>query len=114
MRLPKRRYREGTTKRFNSVDYLTVNVWTPHDRSRPRPVLVFVHGGGFVAGSGRPPVLDADSFIRDGVVVVTLNYRLGIAGWLDVPGAPPNRGRTFRHRFSWRSACGVPKTRSPH
>ncbi|MER7394862.1 carboxylesterase family protein [Streptomyces sp. NPDC000151] len=56
------------------------------------PVMVFVHGGGFVAGSTRSPMYDGSAFARDGVVLVTLNYRLGIAGFLDLPGAPANRG----------------------
>ncbi|ATL67869.1 carboxylesterase/lipase family protein [Nocardia terpenica] len=72
-------------------DYLTVTVWTPA-AARNSPVLVFVHGGGFVAGSTRSPIYDGTAFARDGVVLVTLNYRLGIAGFLDLPGAPANRG----------------------
>ncbi|WP_409234403.1 carboxylesterase/lipase family protein [Streptomyces sp. PA5.6] len=77
------------------TDYLTVNVWTPatnDDGGRPAPVMVFVHGGGFVAGSTRSALYDGSAFARDGVVLVSLNYRLGIAGFLDLPGAPANRG----------------------
>jgi para-nitrobenzyl esterase len=73
-------------------DYLTVNVWTPEPGAAGLPVLVFVHGGGFVAGSARASLYDGAAFARDGVVLVTLNYRLGIAGFLDLPGAPANRG----------------------
>ncbi|WP_217168082.1 carboxylesterase/lipase family protein [Streptomyces sp. AC512_CC834] len=73
-------------------DYLTVNVWTPEAGSGGLPVMVFVHGGGSVAGSTRSPMYDGSAFARDGVVLVTLNYRLGIAGFLDLPGAPANRG----------------------
>ncbi|MEI5101792.1 carboxylesterase family protein [Streptomyces sp. PmtG] len=73
-------------------DYLTVNVWTPAAADAALPVMVFVHGGGFVAGSTRSALYDGSAFARDGVVLVTLNYRLGIAGFLDVPGAPANRG----------------------
>lgn len=54
--------------------------------------MVFVHGGGFVAGSTRAPLYDGSSFARDGVVMVTVNYRLGVVGFLDLPGAPANRG----------------------
>ncbi|WP_149552314.1 carboxylesterase/lipase family protein [Streptomyces marokkonensis] len=71
-------------------DYLTVNVFTPAGGGLP--VMVFVHGGGFVAGSTRSAMYDGSAFARDGVVLVTLNYRLGIAGFLDLPGAPANRG----------------------
>ncbi|WP_399894530.1 carboxylesterase/lipase family protein [Streptomyces sp. BBFR51] len=73
-------------------DYLTVNVWTPEAGSGGLPVMVFVHGGRFVAGSTRSPMYDGSAFARDGVVLVTLNYRLGIAGFLDLPGGPANRG----------------------
>ncbi|GAA1778580.1 carboxylesterase/lipase family protein [Streptomonospora arabica] len=72
-------------------EYMTVNIWAPR-RAERSPVLVFVHGGGFVAGSNRAPVHDGAAFARDGVVLVALNYRLGVAGFLDLPGAPRNRG----------------------
>ena len=72
-------------------EYLTVNVWAPQAGQR-RPVMVFVHGGGFVSGSPQSPLYSGAAFARDGVVLVTLTYRLGIIGFLDVPGAPPNRG----------------------
>jgi para-nitrobenzyl esterase len=74
-------------------DYLTVNVWAPPGRGTPAPVLVFVHGGAFIAGSTRGPVYDGTAFARDGVVLVTVNYRLGIPGFLRLPDAPDNRGR---------------------
>ncbi|GAA2802809.1 carboxylesterase/lipase family protein [Saccharopolyspora taberi] len=72
-------------------DYLTANVWAPED-ARKRPVMVFVHGGGFVSGSKSSPLYDGSSFARGGIVMVTINYRLGVPGFLDVAGAPPNRG----------------------
>ncbi|WP_280425628.1 carboxylesterase/lipase family protein [Nocardia carnea] len=73
------------------ADYLTVSVWAP-PAARRRPVMVFVHGGGFVSGSTRAPLYDGTAFARDGVVLVTVNYRLGVTGFLDLPGAPANRG----------------------
>ncbi|MGP4091986.1 carboxylesterase family protein, partial [Streptomyces sp. KR55] len=73
-------------------DYLTVNVFQPTTADSALPVMVFVHGGGYVAGSTRSALYDGSAFARDGVVLVTLNYRLGIAGFLDIPGAPANRG----------------------
>ncbi|WP_395571878.1 carboxylesterase/lipase family protein [Streptomyces sp. BK79] len=74
------------------ADYLTVNVFAPAATDGGLPVMVFVHGGGFVAGSTRSALYDGSAFARDGVVLVTLNYRLGVAGFLDLPGAPANRG----------------------
>jgi para-nitrobenzyl esterase len=73
-------------------EYLTVTVTTPDVGARGLPVLVFVHGGGFISGTGQAELFDGTTFARDGVVLVTLNYRLGVVGWLDVPGAPANRG----------------------
>jgi para-nitrobenzyl esterase len=73
-------------------EYLTVDVRTPAADDGRRPVMVFVHGGGFVTGSTRAALYDGRAFARDGVVVVTLNYRLGIPGFLDLEGAPANRG----------------------
>jgi para-nitrobenzyl esterase len=73
-------------------EYLTLNVWTPGTSGDTLPVLVFVHGGGFVSGSHSADVLAGDAFMADGVVLVAVSYRLGIPGWLDLPGAPANRG----------------------
>jgi para-nitrobenzyl esterase len=73
-------------------EYLTVDVRTPATDGAARPVMVYVHGGGFVTGAGRAALYDGRAFARDGVVLVTLNYRLGVPGFLDLDGAPPNRG----------------------
>lgn len=77
-------------------DYLTVNIWTPPEAPayafRQAPVLVFVHGGAFIAGSSYSPIFDGRSFARNGVIVVSVNYRLGLPGFLDIPSAHPNRG----------------------
>lgn len=74
------------------ADYLTLDVHTPAADDAARPVMVFIHGGGFVTGSSQATLYDGRAFARDGVVLVTLNYRLGVPGFLDVPGAPRNRG----------------------
>ncbi|MBB5105435.1 carboxylesterase/lipase family protein [Streptomyces spectabilis] len=73
-------------------EYLTVDVHTPAADGGRRPVMVFVHGGGFVTGSNRAALYDGRAFVRDGIVLVTVNYRLGIPGFLDLAGAPANRG----------------------
>ncbi|MGW7489325.1 carboxylesterase/lipase family protein [Streptomyces sp. NPDC054786] len=72
--------------------YLSVTVTTPDPGAGGLPVLVFVHGGGFLSGTGQAALYDGGPFARNGVVLVTLNYRLGIPGWLTLPGAPENRG----------------------
>ncbi|MFD2470082.1 carboxylesterase/lipase family protein [Amycolatopsis silviterrae] len=73
-------------------EYLTVDVRTPAADAGNRPVMVFVHGGGFVTGSTRAALYDGSAFARDGIVLVTVNYRLGILGFLSLQGAPDNRG----------------------
>ena len=71
-------------------DWLTVNVWTPGGAGLP--VMVWIHGGAFSNGNSAVPVYDGHAFARDGVVLVTLNYRLGVDGFAFLPGAPANRG----------------------
>jgi para-nitrobenzyl esterase len=70
---------------------LNLNVWTP-EGADGLPVLVWLHGGAFEHGSGAVPTYDGSAFARDGVVCVTLNYRLGAYGFLHLPDAPANRG----------------------
>lgn len=77
--------------RIAGEDWLTVNVWTPSVTDR-LPVLVWIHGGAFVAGSSAQPVSDGAAFARDGLVFVSLNYRVGADGFLHLPGYPDNRG----------------------
>ncbi|NIJ36064.1 para-nitrobenzyl esterase [Sphingopyxis panaciterrae] len=72
-------------------DYLRLNIWAPQD-AEDAPVMVFIHGGGFVVGSKDAPVHDGSAFARSGIVCVAINYRLGIDGFLPVPGAPTNLG----------------------
>jgi len=65
-----------------SEDCLYLNVWTPSKTYKEKlPVLVYFHGGGFMAGSSDEPRYDGESLSRKGIVVVTPNYRLGIFGF---------------------------------
>jgi para-nitrobenzyl esterase len=66
-----------------SEDCLYLNVWSPGADDKKRPVMVWIHGGAFVSGSGSSTWYDGTSFAAEGdVVVVTINYRLGILGFL--------------------------------
>lgn len=68
-------------------DCLTLNVWTPARPGNGKlPVMVWLYGGSFVAGSASDPRCDGESFARRGVVLVTLNYRVGVLGFLAHPG----------------------------
>lgn len=71
---------------------LTVNVWTPETGSGGLPVMVWFHGGGFVGGSATSPDFNGTVLARDGVVVVSVNYRVGYEGFGWVADAPCNRG----------------------
>ena len=69
-----------------SEDCLTINVWAPvANRDRMRPVMLWIHGGGFVIGSSSQPITDGSALARRGVVVVTFNYRLGRFGFFAHP-----------------------------
>jgi para-nitrobenzyl esterase len=71
-------------------NWLTLNVWTPGGAARP--VMVWIHGGAFSHGNSAAPVYGGRAFARDGVVLVTINYRLGVDGFAVLPDAPANRG----------------------
>ncbi|MFI5779486.1 carboxylesterase/lipase family protein [Nocardia sp. NPDC051570] len=73
-------------------DYLNLNVWTPDPAGSGLPVLVWIHGGAFARGSNAREMYDGSAFARDGVVLVSINYRLGASGFAAIPGAPFNRG----------------------
>ena len=73
-------------------DHLTLNVWRPAGDRAALPVMVWIHGGGFLVGSKDAPVQDGATFARDGVVCVAINYRLGVEGFLPIPGVPTNLG----------------------
>ncbi|MEV7042595.1 carboxylesterase family protein [Amycolatopsis sp. NPDC051061] len=75
-----------------SEDCLSLNVFTP-SIAGSRPVLVWIHGGGFSSGSGGQVWYTGTRLAREAdAVVVTLNYRLGALGFLSAPGIPPNLG----------------------
>lgn len=62
-------------------DCLTLNIHRPTDADGPLPVMVWIHGGGFAYGSGSQPVYNSPELVKRGVVLVTLNYRLGRLGF---------------------------------
>lgn len=72
-------------------DYLTLNIWAP-EGAAGLPVMVFIHGGGFLTGNKDAPVHDGTAFARAGVVSVAINYRLGLDGFLAIPDVPTNLG----------------------
>ncbi|QAY78860.1 carboxylesterase/lipase family protein [Sphingosinicella sp. BN140058] len=67
-----------------SEDCLTLNIWAPAD-ARKAPVFFWIHGGALVSGSSREPMYDGRRLAEQGVIVVSINYRLGVLGWLAHP-----------------------------
>ncbi|MGV1683864.1 carboxylesterase/lipase family protein [Sphingopyxis sp. NJF-3] len=75
-----------------SEDCLTLNIWAPanHDGG-PLPVMVWIHGGAFMSGSNAVPIYDGTELAKRGIVVVSINYRLGVFGFAafrDLAGDP--------------------------
>ena len=70
--------------------WLTLNVWTPDPQAQSLPVMVWIHGGAYLFGSGGD--WDGSVFAAAGVVFVSINYRLGVEGFAQIDGAPANRG----------------------
>jgi para-nitrobenzyl esterase len=68
-----------------SEDCLTLNIWAPAN-ARNAPVLVWIHGGALTTGAGRQAMYDGEAIARRGVILVSINYRLGILGYLAHPG----------------------------
>jgi para-nitrobenzyl esterase len=73
-----------------SEDCLYLNVWTAANPGDKRPVLVWIHGGGFTIGSGSQRTYDGLHFAEDGAVEVTINYRLGPFGFMAHPRSARN------------------------
>ncbi|GIH03682.1 carboxylic ester hydrolase [Rhizocola hellebori] len=74
-------------------DWLTVNVWSPEPvPGIGLPVMVWIHGGAYAIGMASLPEYDGGCLARDGVVVVTFNYRVGVEGFAQIEGTPANRG----------------------
>jgi para-nitrobenzyl esterase len=87
---------EDTESVDGGENCLTLNVWTPNLSSSNHqsrlPVLIWIPGGGFMRGKSSDPIYDARHFAAQGIVVVSLNYRIGIDGFLLLDGFPNNRG----------------------
>jgi para-nitrobenzyl esterase len=83
-----------TPPRPLSEDCLYLNVWTPANPEQTGlPVLVWIHGGAFNSGSGACAVYDGEALARRGIVYVSINYRLGVMGFLAHPELTAESGR---------------------
>lgn len=77
---------EGDKSVPQSEDCLYLNVWAPAGASSGQswPVFVWIHGGGFTGGNSFAPIFDGEEFARSGIVLVTVAYRLGVFGFMDL------------------------------
>jgi para-nitrobenzyl esterase len=73
-------------------DWLTVNVFTPDPGAAGLPVMVWIYGGAYRAGSSNLPGYDGTHIAQRNVVLVTFNHRVGVEGYAQLPGVPANRG----------------------
>jgi para-nitrobenzyl esterase len=82
----------GSETHLGDFDCLHLNVWCPAEGPGPRPVMVWVPGGGFMRGGAADPIYDGGAMARQGIVFVSIQYRLGVDGFMHFDDAEPNRG----------------------
>ncbi|MDX2038326.1 MAG: carboxylesterase/lipase family protein [Isosphaeraceae bacterium] len=90
-------------------DCTSLNIWAPaRPADRPRPVMVWIHGGAFVIGSGKWPWYEGCNLAQRGdVVLVTINYRLGALGFLDLSELGDDRHRTCGNHGLLDQVCAL-------
>lgn len=92
----------GASGSTRGEDCLVLNVWTPagNRKGEKLPVLVWIHGGGFLNGAASVPFFDGGSFAREGVILVSMNYRLGRLGFFAHPALSAEKdGPTGNYAF---------------
>lgn len=86
-----------------SEDCLFLNVWTPATATKQSklPVMVWIHGGGFTGGSGSGPGSAGDAFAKNGVLLVTINYRLGRLGHFAFPALSKEHPDEYKGSYAY-------------
>jgi len=86
-----------------SEDCLFLNVWTPATATKTSklPVMVWIHGGGFTGGSGSGPGSAGDAFAKQGVILTTINYRLGRLGHFAHPALSKEHPEEFKGSYAY-------------
>src|SRR6188768_1658048 len=98
---PQRAWPGSTAKQ--SEDCLFLNVWTPSTATSKSklPVMVWIHGGGFTGGSGSGPGSAGDAFAKQGVILTTINYRLGRLGHFAHPALSKEHPEEFKGSYAY-------------
>jgi para-nitrobenzyl esterase len=93
----------GTIAEGSSEDCLYLNIWKPGgtNPSQKLPVMVWIHGGGFVGGSGSSAETAGSSFAQQGVMLVTINYRLGRFGFFAFPALSAERPDEYKGNYAF-------------
>ena len=91
------------SKATMSEDCLFLNVWTPATTTKESklPVMVWIHGGGFTGGSGADPGSAGDAFTKQGVILITINYRLGRLGHFAFPALSKEHPEEFKGSYAY-------------
>lgn len=93
----------GTIATGSSEDCLYLNIWrpVPQNGQKKWPVMVWIHGGGFVAGSGSSDEFSGQSFAKKGILLITFNYRLGRLGFFAFPSLSKERPEEFKGNYGY-------------
>ncbi|MGB4772896.1 MAG: carboxylesterase family protein [Chitinophagaceae bacterium] len=93
---------QGSTS-VQSEDCLFLNVWAPAsmDKKAKLPVMFWIHGGGFTGGSGSGPGSSGKAFAKQGVILVTINYRLGRLGHFAFPALSKEHPEEFKGSYAY-------------
>jgi len=79
---------------YGNIDCLNLNIWAPESslKTGGLPVMVWIPGGGFMRCDANDPLYDGSHFAHKDIIFVTVNYRVGVEGFLQLPGMAANRG----------------------
>lgn len=83
---------DGKNKPIGGGDCLRLNIWTPAPGKTKCPVMVYIPGGGSTRCDNNDVRFDGTAFAQDGIVLVTINYRVNVDGFLKIKGVPSNLG----------------------
>lgn len=84
-----------------SENCLYLNVWAPAQHRRALPVMVWIPGGAFISGSGSVPIYNGQPLAAEGIIVVTINYRLGVLGFFTDPALAAEAKRLHEPPGNW-------------